>query len=1118
MAKRRVEEVGLEDDPLWFKDAIIYELHVRAFYDKNGDGIGDFAGLVDKLDYLQDLGVTALWLLPFYPSPLRDDGYDIADYRGIHNAYGDLRDFKTLLREAHRRGLRVITELVINHTSDQHPWFQRARKAKPNSRWRRFYVWSDTPELYRDARIIFQDFEHSNWTWDPEGKAYFWHRFYHHQPDLNFESPDVRRGLFNVLDFWMKLGVDGMRLDAIPYLYEEDGTNCENLPQTHTFLKSLRAHVDRKFKNRMFLAEANQWPEDAAAYYGEGDECHMNFHFPLMPRMFMALRMEDSSPIIDILEQTPRIPDNCQWATFLRNHDELTLEMVTDEERDYMYRAFAQDVRARINLGIRRRLAPLLGNDRRSMELMNGLLFSLGGTPVIYYGDEIGMGDNIYLGDRNSVRTPMQWSADRNAGFSRANAQSLYLPVIIDPEYHFEAINVEAQQQNPNSLLWWMKRLIGLRKRYKAFGRGTLSVLHPDNRKVLTYLRRYRNEVVLCVANLSRYAQCVELDLSEFKDQVPVELFSHNAFPPIGELPYFLTLGGHAFYWFSIEPRAPKVDLEALQMRPLPKLSVKRNWMELFRGRPSTTLEAKLVDHLPVCRWFRSKGRVIRSVTLRDVIEISGAGKSAQTVAVITLLDVEYKEGEGETYMLPLAWVSGKRGEHLVEESPRSALVAQLTVDDKTGWLIDACWLPAFGQHVFDAIRRRRRVRGTHAGTLFGSTTKSLREISKGVGKSAEVRLLGTEQSNTSIRIGEPTIFKLFRKVDVGINPDLEVGRFLTEKTTFRNLPPVGGALEYVTSDGKTKTLGILQGFIPNYGDAWSYSQDALGQYFEAAQAHQAGETPDWEPKTYTELARADIPETVLEHVGPYFSLIQLLGQRTAELHEALASRPDVADFEPEESSTLYQRSVYQSVRNLVRSVFRDLRQAVKTLPEQQAEQVQEVLGLEDAIRQRVATITARKLSGVRTRIHGDFHLGQVLYTGNDFIILDFEGEPARPLSERRLKRSPLTDVASMLRSFHYAPYAWLMQQRNEGLLRAEDNERLRPWARAWQLTASAGFLRGYLSELENKRILPEQQEEIDLLLEVLVLEKAVYELGYEANNRPDWLGVPLDGLRYLLG
>ncbi|MFS8830042.1 maltose alpha-D-glucosyltransferase, partial [Synechococcus sp. R8-2] len=551
----------LTHDPLWYKDAIIYELPARAFFDSDGDGVGDFQGLTEKLDYLQELGITAVWLLPFFPSPLKDDGYDVSDFTSVHPDLGTLEDFKIFLEAAHKRGIRVIIELILNHTSDQHPWFQRARRAAPGTPERDFYVWSDTPEKYKEARIIFQDFEASNWTWDSVAKAYYWHRFYSHQPDLNYDNPAVQKAMFEVVDFWLSLGVDGMRLDAVPYLYEREGTTCESLPETHAFLKALRRHIDQRYPGRMLLAEANQWPEDAVAYFGDGDECHMEFHFPLMPRLFMAIQMEDRFPIIDILQQTPPIPETCQWALFLRNHDELTLEMVTDEERDYMYQVYAKDPNARVNLGIRRRLAPLLGNSRRRIELMNSLLFSLPGTPVIYYGDEIGMGDNIYLGDRNSVRTPMQWSADRNAGFSRANPQKLYLPIVIDAEYHYEAVNVEAQRNNPHSLWWTMKRLIAVRKRFQAFGRGSFELLHPENRKVLAFVRAYRGERILVVANLSRYAQWVGLDLSPWEGLIPVEIFGHTEFPPIGRLPYFLTLGPHSFYWFSLEPKTETIHL-----------------------------------------------------------------------------------------------------------------------------------------------------------------------------------------------------------------------------------------------------------------------------------------------------------------------------------------------------------------------------------------------------------------------------------------------------------------------------------------------------------------------------------------------------------------------------
>src|SRR6185436_10115205 len=586
-------------DELWYKDGIIYQTHVRAFFDSNDDGIGDFQGLTRKLDYLQDLGINILWLLPFYPSPLRDDGYDIANYTAVNPSYGTLGDFKAFLREAHRRGIRVITELVINHTSDQHPWFQKSRRAKPGSPWRDYYVWSETPDRYRDARIIFKDFETSNWAWDPQARAYYWHRFFSHQPDLNFDNTAVHDALFKAFDFWMDMGVDAFRLDAIPYLYEREGTICENLPETHAYLKILRAHLDAKYEGKMLLAEANQWPEDSLPYFGEGDECHMAFHFPVMPRMYMALAQEDRFPIIDIMAQTPPIPENCQWAMFLRNHDELTLEMVTDEDRDYMWRTYAADRQARINLGIRRRLAPLLQNNRARIHLMNGLLFSFPGTPIVYYGDEIGMGDNIYLGDRNGVRTPMQWSADRNAGFSRANPQQLYLPTIIDPQYHYEQVNVEAQQASPHSLLWWMKRLIAMRRRYKAFGRGTMEFLLPDNRKVLAFVRRFEEETILVVANLSRLVQVFELDLSAFRGMVPVELSGGTRFPEIGDRPYFLNLGPFAFYWFSLE----RQTVETPAADDVPTLGA-RTLEEVFAGRQREAVSRALLAYVRSRRWF----------------------------------------------------------------------------------------------------------------------------------------------------------------------------------------------------------------------------------------------------------------------------------------------------------------------------------------------------------------------------------------------------------------------------------------------------------------------------------------------------------------------------------
>src|ERR1051326_6479967 len=624
----------------WYKDAIIYEVHVRAFFDSVTDGIGDFGGLTQKLPYLEDLGVTAIWLLPFCPSPLKDDGYDTSDYTDIHRSYGTLKDFQRFMREAKRRGLRVITELVLNHTSDQHLWFQRSRHAPPGSRWRDFYVWSDTSDKYRDSRIIIKDFESSNWTWDPVAKAYYWHRFYSHQPDLNWENPEVRKAMFAAMDFWFDMGVDGLRLDAVPYLFEREGTNCENLPETHTALKELRKHVDEKYQDRMLLAEANQWPEDAVAYFGNGDESHMAFHFPIMPRLFMALRMEDRHPITEILRITPPIPENCQWAMFLRNHDELTLEMVTDEERDYMWRVYANDPTARINLGIRRRLAPLLNNSRRKIELLNTMLMSMPGTPIIYYGDEIGMGDNIYLGDRNGCRTPMQWSPDRNAGFSQANPQRLHLPVIIDPEYHYEAINVENQQKNFSSLLWWMRRVIAMRKNFKAFSRGSLEFLFPDNSKVLAFLRKIDDEVVLIVANLSRFAQSVELDLSNHAGCVPVEVFSRNAFPAIRKSPYVLTLGPHSYYWFTFQP---KYERRAERKHTVPTLTAAAELQSLLEDGARERIENEILPaYVTTRRWFGAKARTLREMRVLERSSISAEANAGQ----LWIVEASFLDGQ----------------------------------------------------------------------------------------------------------------------------------------------------------------------------------------------------------------------------------------------------------------------------------------------------------------------------------------------------------------------------------------------------------------------------------------------------------------------------------------
>jgi maltose alpha-D-glucosyltransferase/alpha-amylase len=1100
-------------DAHWYKDAIIYQLHVRAFHDSNGDGVGDFRGLMDKLDYLQDLGVTALWLLPFYPSPLKDDGYDTSDYTAVHPAYGTLRDFQAFLREAHRRGLRVITELVLNHTSDQHPWFQRARSSPPGSRARDFYVWSDTPDRYPGARIIFKDFESSNWTWDAQAGAYYWHRFYSHQPDLNFDNPETGRALTQVVDFWLGMGVDGLRLDAVPYLYERDGTSCENLPETHDYLRELRRHVDERFPNRLLLAEANQWPEDAIAYFGNGDECHMAFHFPLMPRLFMSVHMEDRFPVIDILQQTPPIPQGCQWAVFLRNHDELTLEMVTDEDRDYMYRVYAQDAEARVNLGIRRRLAPLLSNNRRRIELMNGLLFSLPGAPIMYYGDEIGMGDNIYLGDRNGVRTPMQWSGDRNAGFSQANPQRLYLPVILDPEYHYGTVNVEAQQNNPHSRLWWTRRLIALRKRYKAFAQGSIEFLFPENRKVLAFVRRYENETVLFVANLSRFVQYAELDLTAYKGTVPVELFGLTKFPPVGDQPYFLTLGPHAFYWFSLEPVEvePGAAPDIPQTIRVPELVAASSSNGVLESIPRSSLEAILPQYLRSRRWFGGKARPIQSVQITESVQVQVANGGPE--AHLLLVRAGYLEGEPETYLLTIAVASGRQADRVNQEMANS-IIATVRGGERNGHcvLYDATRDKKFAASLLDSIGRRKRFKGS-AGEIAASPTEVFRSIRGDAGSELEPSPMSIDQSNSSVSYGDRLILKLFRRPDQGLNPDLEIGRVLTQGSSGVQVPPVAGYLEYRSDRREPMTLGILQGYVPNEGDAWNYTLDNLSSYFERALSNPPDVSSIVPRDDAVSLAQRDIPRVVSDLIGPYLQSVALLGQRTGELHLALASSSASPAFQPEPFTGLYQRSIYQSNRGLMAAVFPALKRRAETLRDGVREDATAVLALEDEALRRFQLILGRQLSGMRIRCHGDYHLGQVLFTGKDFVIIDFEGEPAKPLTQRRLKRSPLIDVAGMLRSFSYAADTALFNELARGSVPPERTPELDVWARAWHSWVSAAFLKNYLEIMRTSRLLPESLEDFSLLLSVLLLEKALYEVNYEMNNRPEWLRIPLRGV-----
>ncbi|MDD4984966.1 MAG: maltose alpha-D-glucosyltransferase [Dehalococcoidales bacterium] len=1104
-------------DPLWYKDAIIYELHVRAFYDSNGDGIGDFPGLTEKIDYLQDLGVTAIWLLPFYPSPFKDDGYDVSDYTNIHPNYGTIRDFRILLREANYRGLRIINELVLNHSSDQHPWFQRARKAAPGSEKRDFYVWSDTWDRYKDARIIFKDFESSNWAWDPVAEAYYWHRFYSHQPDLNYDNHLVRQAMFKAIDFWLSLGVSGIRLDAVPYLYEREGTNCENLPETHAFLKELRQQMDQKHVNRMLLAEANQWSEDAVAYFGEGNECHMAYHFPLMPRMFMAIRMEDRFPIVDILQNTPSIPESCQWALFLRNHDELTLEMVTDEERDYMYRVYAYDTQARINLGIRRRLAPLLNNDRKKIELMNGLLFSLPGAPIIYYGDEIGMGDNFYLGDRDGVRTPMQWSADRNAGFSRTNPQRLYLPVNIDPEYHYEAINVGAQQNNQDSLLWWMKRLIALRKRFSAFSRGNQRFLQPENRRVLAFLRCYGDETILVVANLSRLSQHTGLNLSEFIGKVPTEMFGQTEFPVIEGPLYPITLSPYAFYWFSLRSvRLEQIDLsDSTEGTPVTTLTMSRDFSDLYKSGQQVSLESALLRYIRQRYWYGGKSRYARSGQIQDVIKIPGR----TTTGYCFMFQIEYYEGEPETYFVPVILAWGENASKVVAEFPQ-AVVAQLKRKEKDfeekGVICDALISPDFRDVLLDAVEWHRRFKSDRGKVIAFRTPKIFRRIRGAPGEVLESRLIKGEHANTSVVYGERLKLKMFRRLEEGVSPELEIGRFLTEIERFDNTPPVAGFIEYHASSGEPVTLGVFHRYVTNEGDAWQYTMDSLGRYFEAALLHPDGEIPALPGGSLLDVTGEQIPSLITDTIGAYLVLAQLLAQRTAELHLTLASALESQEFVPEPFSLTYQRSLYHGMRGFAKKVLWLLSRRLQYLPEETKADAEKVLRLENAIIGRFKEITKHKINGMRIRCHGNYHLGHVLYTGDDFIIIDFGGESARRLGERKIKRSPLRDVAGMIRSFHYAAYVALRGQAST-VVRPEDIPLLEQWAYAWYLCVSATYVKSYLDLMADTLIIPQNREDMKVIMDTYLLDKAIYELNYELNNRPKRVGLPLRGILQML-
>jgi maltose alpha-D-glucosyltransferase / alpha-amylase len=1071
----------LDADELWFRDAIIYQLPVKAFFDSNNDGIGDFAGLTDKLDYLYDLGVTALWLQPFYPSPGRDDGYDIADYRRINPELGNMRDFRRFMQEAKRRKLRVVTELVINHTSDQHPWFKHARRSRSHSGARDWYVWSDSNKRYGDTRIIFSDTEKSNWTWDPVAESYYWHRFFSHQPDLNYDNPRVLWAMIQVMRRWLDLGVDGFRLDAIPYLCEREGTSNENLPETHAIIKAVRAELDAYAPGKVLLAEANQWPEDVSAYFGDGDECHMAYHFPLMPRIYMAIAQEDRFPITDIIRQTPDIPANCQWALFLRNHDELTLEMVTDVERDYLWSTYASDPRARLNLGIRRRLAPLMENDRRKIELMNSLLMSFPGTPVIYYGDEIGMGDNIYLGDRNGVRTPMQWTPDRNGGFSRCDPARLYLPLIMDPLYGYEAVNVEAQSRSLASLLSWTKRLVAVRKSSKVFGRGSISFIRPANRSVLVYVRQFEDEILLCVANLSRSAQAAELDLSPWRGRSPLEMLGRSSFPPIGDGPYVVTLAPYGFFWFLLCETVAPVEAHSI-VPEFQTLVMTSDWSSLLHGRSRSSLEHEVLPtFLAQRRWFGERAADAISARLVNIVPIETSNPSL----ALALVRTDEKRGSS-TYLLPLAiqWTRFDRAQQLQHA------IAAVRKGARVGTLIDAAADADFIAALLDKVRRGETLEADGCRIEFCPVG----DLQLDDTPIASVRAINTEQSNTTALIGTDYVVKLFRRLEHGVNPEVEIGRFLSVTVPFANTPSLLGTVTIVDTDGHS-TAAVVHRFIDNQGDAWSITNAYLDRYVEEQR-----------------LLTTDVAEDSDEPPA-YLLRMQRVGRRVAEMQLALASREDIAEFAPEPVTAEDRRMWTDALLRRAARVFDEFERR-DDLPDAPCELVDGLLAQRQALPARIVEFLPKALNLLKIRHHGDLHLGQMLIAKDDIFIIDFEGEPRRTIEERRRKAPAARDLAGLIRSIEYSAGAALQR----ALKAAPDVDgKIGRALDQWRDQSVTAVLAAYHEYLVDTRLWPSDAEISDRLLDFFLMEKALYEIEYELAHRPDWVRVPLIGLLRIL-
>jgi maltose alpha-D-glucosyltransferase/alpha-amylase len=1103
-----------KDNRFWYKDMVLYALQVRSFYDSNADGIGDFPGLTQKLDYLTDLGINAVWLLPFYPSPMKDDGYDVSDFCDIHPDYGTLEQFKTFLKEAKKRDIKVIIEMVLNHTSDKHEWFKRAKLAEADSNERDFYIWSDTQDKFKEARILFPDYEASNWAWDFTAKRYYFHRFFSSMPDLNYDNIEVQKEMIKVVDFWLEMGVDGMILSSAAYLFKREGTNCENLPEVHHFLKKVRQYVDFKHPNKVLLSEVNLWPEDVAEYYGKGDEMHINFHFPLMPRLFMAIQTEDRFPIVDILQQTPKIPENAQWSLFLRNHNEMTLEMVTDEERDYLRQALAQDPAARLNKGIRRRLSRLVGNDRRKFELLNILMFSLPGAPTIYYGDEIGMGDNIYLGDRNGVRTPMQWDGGLNAGFSDANPQKLFLPIISDPLYRHEAVNVANQQRNLASVLWWTKRAIAVRQRWKAFSRGAMTFVPCENNKILAFTRQYQGETVLVVVNLSSYPQAGKLDLGQFKGYRPVEIFSQNKFFSIKDDAYPIVLAPFGYYWFSLENEDLKEQEQ--QYYKIPQITMDGTWRTAFENFSTRSRFEKQVleNYMMQSRWFDGKSKKIVTISVENAIPVD---YEVGEIAYLLQIQVRYTTGLPDTYSLPVTYIKGDAVTHYEVNYPKS-IICEVLQGEGRGIVIDAMSNVAFTTHLFNQMTKTVT---THLqrGALHFLSGKRLKALNCEASQ-VKSRLLSLEQSNTSVLYTytdengkeHEFFFKLYRKLEFGLNPELELVRFLSENTSFKNAPSFAGGLEFKETPSSLPLIfGLLQEKIPNQGDAWPLMLDALDRFYQQVfiksdKQKAPKKSFDTQPLDFEALSVMD--RKLITSLT--YEWATKLGVRTGEMHLALASDAQNPDFKPEEFSKYYQRSLYAAHRKLVDDKFSLLEQKISNLPLHVKKSAKAVLDMKSEILDNFKAIFSQKIDATKTRVHGDYHLGQVLFNGKDFFIIDFEGEPNATMGERRLKRTPFKDVAGMLRSFHYAAYGKILMSQS---YQKNDRAFMESWAALWFHYVSRFYLTAYFKTVGNADFIPKNEVERDLLLRTYLLEKAVYEMGYELNSRPDWLMIPLTGI-----